>query len=113
MLSLGHTTPSVMQLRDPQERSGVSSPLLPAQGPTIPVLSSQDHLVSACHYSGTNMSFGVVSSPTASCLPQLRDPQNLCCLLETHCPLQAAQALKEPVLSSWDSLGPCAACRGQ
>lgn len=78
-----------------------------APGPVEPVLSSQDPLSTDCLCSGTCRTYCVVSGPTATCLPVIRDQQNMWCHLKTTCPLPAAaQGPIGPLVSSWGPLPP-------
>ena len=100
-------------------------PLQSAQGPAGPSLCSQAPL--SC--SGTHMSCGVVSGPSSplqsaqgikgpvvsfydpplSACHLLRDPNDLCCCIVTHCTMQAAQGPVGPLTLPQDPL-PHASC---
>lgn len=73
-----------------------------AQGPEGPVLSSREPLPAACPCSGTCSTCDIILDPQLL----LRDPQNLCCCLRTHCHMQASHRHSGPVMSSWVPLTP-------
>ena len=57
-----------------------------AQGHVGPIVSSLDPFPPPCLSSETNRTCGVVTGPTAPCLPLLSDPHDLSCCLGSHSP---------------------------